>query len=87
MQENEFEVAEFQLIKPLGNNQEKITNYAVAVNNIREIIQLPEWTEYPKAGEYVLGVFTSRDKVTPLIYQNGWVYRLVSTIVVILLLL
>ena len=72
MQENEFEVAEFQLIKPLGNNQEKITNYAVAVNNVREIIQLPELTEAPKGGKYELGVFTSRDKVTPLIFLSKW---------------
>ncbi|EGU43273.1 hypothetical protein VII00023_03858 [Vibrio ichthyoenteri ATCC 700023] len=69
---NELEIAEFQLIKQLPDGTTKANHYGINVAKVREVIKFPEITDYPKGGEYILGVFKSRDKVAPLIHLSKW---------------
>lgn len=69
---NELEIAEFQIIKQLPDGTSKVNNYGINVAKVREIIRFPEMTDYPKGDEHVIGVFKSRDKVTPLIHLGQW---------------
>lgn len=69
---NELEIAEFQLIKDLPDGGTKVNNYGINVAKVREVIRFPELTDYPKGDDHVVGVFKSRDKVTPLIHLSKW---------------
>lgn len=69
---NELEIAEFQIIKDLPDGSTKVNNYGINVAKVREVIRFPEMTDYPKGDEHVVGVFKSRDKVTPLIHLAKW---------------
>ncbi|ODS04458.1 chemotaxis protein CheV [Vibrio scophthalmi] len=69
---NELEIAEFQLITQFSDGTTKANHYGINVAKVREVIQFPKITDYPKGGEYVLGVFNSRGKVAPLIHLSKW---------------
>ncbi len=63
---NELEIAEFQIIKELPGGGTKVNSYGINVAKVREVIRYPEITDYPKGNKHIVGVFKSRDKVTPL---------------------
>lgn len=69
---NELEIAEFQIKKDLPDGTTKVNNYGINVAKVREVIRYPEMTDYPKGDKHVVGVFKSRDKVTPLIHLGKW---------------
>ncbi|MGX9419048.1 chemotaxis protein CheW [Vibrio sp. RC27] len=69
---NELEIAEFQIIKELPDGSTKHNSYGINVAKVREIIRIPEMTDYPKGDDNVVGVFKSRDTVTPLIHLGKW---------------
>ncbi|OOE57995.1 chemotaxis protein, partial [Salinivibrio sp. IB282] len=69
---NELEIIEFHLIKQLPDGSTKTCYYGINVAKVREVIQVPETTDYPNAQAHMIGVFSSRDKLTPLIDLAGW---------------
>jgi two-component system, chemotaxis family, chemotaxis protein CheV len=69
---NELEIAEFQIIKELPGGGTKVNSYGINVAKVREVIRYPEITDYPKGNKHIVGVFKSRDKVTPLIHLAKW---------------
>lgn len=69
---NELELAEFQLIKINSDGSEQINTYGINVAKVREVIRFPDVTDYPKSTEHMVGVFKSREQVTPLINLSKW---------------
>lgn len=69
---NELEIIEFHLEKVLPNGQTKTCYYGINVAKVREVIQVPETTDYPNAQPHMIGVFSSRDILTPLVDLAGW---------------
>ncbi len=69
---NELEIAEFRLIRELPDGGTKVNSYGINVAKVREIIRFPEMTDYPKGDKHIVGVFKSREKVTPLIHLAKW---------------
>lgn len=69
---NELEIIEFHLVKQLPDGGTKICYYGINVAKVREVIQVPETTDYPNAQPHMVGVFSSRDILTPLVDLGGW---------------
>ncbi|MCL9781335.1 chemotaxis protein [Vibrio sp. S4M6] len=69
---NELEIIEFHLNKQLPDGGSKICYYGINVAKVREVIQVPETTDYPNAQPHMIGVFSSRDILTPLVDLAGW---------------
>ncbi|MGF1753593.1 chemotaxis protein [Vibrio makurazakiensis] len=69
---NELEIIEFHLVKHLPDGGTKICYYGINVAKVREVIQVPETTDYPNAQPHMIGVFSSRDILTPLVDLGGW---------------
>ncbi len=69
---NELEIIEFHLRKQLPDGSEKTCYYGINVAKVREVIQVPETTDYPNAQAHMIGVFSSREKLTPLVDLAGW---------------
>ncbi|OJI24576.1 chemotaxis signal transduction protein [Vibrio vulnificus] len=69
---NELEIIEFHLEKVLPNGKTKTCYYGINVAKVREVIQVPETTDYPNAQPHMIGVFSSRDVLTPLVDLAGW---------------
>lgn len=69
---NELEIIEFHLEKVLPDGGTKTCYYGINVAKVREVIQVPETTDYPNAQPHMLGVFSSRDVLTPLVDLAGW---------------
>ncbi|OJH77375.1 chemotaxis protein CheY [Vibrio vulnificus] len=69
---NELEIIEFHLEKVLPNGETKTCYYGINVAKVREVIQVPETTDYPNAQPHMIGVFSSRDVLTPLVDLAGW---------------
>ncbi|MFA0567932.1 MAG: chemotaxis protein CheV [Vibrio gallaecicus] len=69
---NELEIIEFHLIKQLPNGGTKTCYYGINVAKVREVIQVPDTTDYPNAQPHMVGVFSSRDILTPLVDLGGW---------------
>ncbi|CAH0540115.1 chemotaxis protein CheV [Vibrio marisflavi] len=69
---NELEIIEFHLKKQLPDGGTKICYYGINVAKVREVIQVPETTDYPNAQPHMIGVFSSRDILTPLVDLGGW---------------
>jgi len=69
---NELEIIEFHLIKHLPNGGTKTCYYGINVAKVREVIQVPDTTDYPNAQPHMVGVFSSRDILTPLVDLGGW---------------
>ncbi|MER2497448.1 chemotaxis protein [Vibrio neptunius] len=69
---NELEIIEFHLVKQMPDGSEKTCYYGINVAKVREVIQVPETTDYPNAQPHMVGVFSSRDILTPLVDLAGW---------------
>jgi two-component system chemotaxis response regulator CheV len=69
---NELEIIEFHLVKELPNGSKKTCYYGINVAKVREVIQVPDTTDYPNAQPHMVGVFSSRDILTPLVDLAGW---------------
>jgi two-component system chemotaxis response regulator CheV len=69
---NELEIIEFHLVKEMPDGSKKTCYYGINVAKVREVIQVPETTDYPNAQPHMIGVFSSRDVLTPLVDLAGW---------------
>ncbi|MBB5021336.1 chemotaxis protein CheV [Desulfurispira natronophila] len=69
---NELEIIEFQLQRQLPDGKTKTTHYGINVAKVREIINVPEATEYPNAHPSVMGIFSLRDRLIPLVDLGEW---------------
>ncbi|USD66182.1 chemotaxis protein [Vibrio sp. SCSIO 43136] len=69
---NELEIIEFHLKKQMPDGSTKNCYYGINVAKVREVIQVPETTDYPNAQPHMVGVFSSREKLTPLVDLAGW---------------
>lgn len=69
---NELEIIEFHLEKLLPSGQTKTCYYGINVAKVREVIRVPETTDYPNAQPHMIGVFSSREILTPLVDLAGW---------------
>ena len=69
---NELEIIEFQLRKQLPGGGEKISHYGINVAKVREVIRVPETTDYPNPQPHLVGVFSLRDNLIPLVDLGGW---------------
>lgn len=69
---NELEIIEFHLKKQLPDGREKIAYYGINVAKVREVIRVPETTDYPNAQRHMVGVFSLRDRLIPLVDLAGW---------------
>ncbi len=69
---NELEIIEFHLQKQLPDGTSKTCYYGINVAKVREVIQVPETTDYPNSQPHMVGVFSSREKLTPLVDLAGW---------------
>ncbi|MBB1486700.1 chemotaxis protein [Oceanospirillum sediminis] len=69
---NELEIIEFQLRKELPGGGEKISHYGINVAKVREVIRVPETTDYPNPQPHLVGVFSLRDNLIPLVDLAGW---------------
>lgn len=69
---NELEIIEFHLEKQLPNGETKTCYYGINVAKVREVIRVPETSDYPNAQPHMIGVFSSRDILTPLVDLAGW---------------
>ncbi|NAW77906.1 response regulator, partial [Vibrio sp. V33_P6A3T137] len=50
----------------------KTCYYGINVAKVREVIRVPETTDYPNAQPHMIGVFSSREILTPLVDLAGW---------------
>ena len=64
---NELEIIEFHLEKQLPDGSTKTCYYGINVAKVREVIRVPETTDYPNAQPHMIGVFSSREVLTPLV--------------------
>lgn len=69
---NELEIIEFRLEKLLPDGSTKMCFYGINVAKVREVIRVPDTTDYPNAQPNVLGVFSLRGKLIPLVDLAGW---------------
>jgi len=69
---NELEIIEFHLVKEMPDGSKKTCYYGINVAKVREVIQVPDTTDYPNAQPHMVGVFSSRDILTPLVDLAGW---------------
>ncbi|MEW4499988.1 chemotaxis protein [Vibrio cholerae] len=69
---NELEIIEFYLEKVLPDGRTKTCYYGINVAKVREVIRVPETTDYPNAQPHMIGVFSSREILTPLVDLAGW---------------
>ncbi|MGL5285997.1 two-component system, chemotaxis family, response regulator CheV [Aeromonas sp. RU39B] len=69
---NELEIIEFHLHKQLPDGREKVAYYGINVAKVREVIRVPETTDYPNAQPHMVGVFSLRDRLIPLVDLAGW---------------
>ncbi|RXJ74112.1 chemotaxis protein CheV [Veronia nyctiphanis] len=69
---NELEIIEFHLRRNLPDGSKKVCYYGINVAKVREVIRVPETTDYPNAQPNVLGVFSLRDRLIPLVNLAGW---------------
>ncbi len=56
----------------LPDGTKKVCYYGINVAKVREVIRVPETTDYPNAQPNVLGVFSLRGKLIPLVDLAGW---------------
>ncbi len=69
---NELQIIEFHLEKVLPDGRTKTCYYGINVAKVREVIRVPETTDYPNAQPHMIGVFSSREILTPLVDLAGW---------------
>lgn len=56
----------------LPDGRTKTCYYGINVAKVREVIRVPETTDYPNAQPHMIGVFSSREILTPLVDLAGW---------------
>jgi len=66
---NEVEIAEFGIYL---KGEERCQSFGINVAKVREIIRTPEFKVLPNTPNNVVGVFTLRDKIIPIINLAGW---------------
>jgi two-component system chemotaxis response regulator CheV len=59
-------------VKEMPDGSKKTCYYGINVAKVREVIQVPDTTDYPNAQPHMVGVFSSRDILTPLVDLAGW---------------
>ena len=69
---NELEIIEFHVHRLLPNGQVKVCYYGINVAKVREVIRVPETSDYPKAHDNLVGVFSLRDKLIPMVDLGSW---------------
>ncbi|WP_434355196.1 chemotaxis protein [Parasalinivibrio latis] len=69
---NELEIIEFHLFKQLPDGSAKTCYYGINVSKVREVILTPETTDYPNAQPHVIGVFSQREHLVPLVDLASW---------------
>ena len=69
---SELEIIEFHLHKILPNGGHKVCHYGINVAKVREVIRVPETSDYPNAQRHMVGVFSLREKLIPLVDLAGW---------------
>ncbi|MGL5470156.1 MAG: chemotaxis protein [Shewanella sp.] len=69
---NELEIIEFHLEKVFPDGRTKTCYYGINVAKVREVIRVPDTTDYPNAQPHMVGVFSSREILTPLVDLAGW---------------
>nr|WP_283627987.1 chemotaxis protein [Shewanella baltica] len=69
---NELEIIEFHLHKILPSGGHKVCHYGINVAKVREVIRVPETSDYPNAQPHMVGVFSLREKLIPLVDLAGW---------------
>jgi len=69
---NELEIIEFHLHKTLPNGGHKVCHYGINVAKVRQVIRVPETSDYPNAQRHMVGVFSLREKLIPLVDLAGW---------------
>jgi two-component system chemotaxis response regulator CheV len=69
---NELEIIEFHLHKVLPDGRVKNAFYGINVAKVREVIRVPETTDYPNAQPHMIGVFSLRGSLIPLVDLAGW---------------
>ncbi|ENY73926.1 chemotaxis protein [Aeromonas diversa] len=69
---NELEIIEFHLHKLLPDGSQKVAYYGINVAKVREVIRVPDTTDYPNAQPHMVGVFSLRDRLIPLVDLAGW---------------
>lgn len=69
---NELEIIEFHLHKQMPDGSSKTAYYGINVAKVREVIRVPETTDYPNAQPHMVGVFSLRDRLIPMVDLAGW---------------
>jgi len=69
---NELEIIDFHLHKTLEAGGYKVCHYGINVAKVREVIRVPETSDYPNAQSHMVGVFSLRDNLIPLVDLAGW---------------
>ncbi|AQS38340.1 chemotaxis signal transduction protein [Shewanella psychrophila] len=69
---NELEIIEFHLHKTLPGGDYKVCHYGINVAKVREVIRVPETEDYPNAQSHMIGVFSLRDNLIPLVDLASW---------------
>lgn len=69
---NELEIIEFHLHKLLPDGGYKVCHYGINVAKVREVILVPSTSDYPNAQPHMVGVFSLRDILIPLVDLAGW---------------
>lgn len=69
---NELEIIEFHLHKLQPDGSQKVAYYGINVAKVREVIRVPDTTDYPNAQPHMVGVFSLRDRLIPLVDLAGW---------------
>jgi two-component system chemotaxis response regulator CheV len=69
---NELEIIEFHLHKTLEGGGHKVCHYGINVAKVREVIRVPDTSDYPNAQSHMVGVFSLRDNLIPLVDLAGW---------------
>ncbi|BAJ03891.1 chemotaxis protein CheV [Shewanella violacea DSS12] len=69
---NELEIIEFHLHKTLPSGGYKVCHYGINVAKVREVIRVPDTEDYPNAQSHMIGVFSLRDNLIPLVDLASW---------------
>jgi two-component system chemotaxis response regulator CheV len=76
---NELEVIEFTLEYPLETGEIASQSFGINVIKVREIIRMPDLTEFPNMPRAVKGVFNLRNSIIPAVDLNEWLYSTPNT--------
>ncbi|ADU65971.1 CheW domain protein [Desulfurispirillum indicum S5] len=69
---SDVEIIEFQLFHRTSGGGRNPVHYGIDVSHVREIIKVPETTQYPNSHPSVLGIFNLREHIIPLVDLASW---------------